>query len=130
MSQYLINITPEQMSFNSILLIEFKYVNSKLEIILAVDQERLCCKVSFDWVHSLRMTDEGDLLKTLGEGLFQRLGIFIVKNSSYYEWFNTQSCGIHECEEIKHYCLVTANEVVEVLASIEPEVIVVEKENQ
>ena len=130
MSQYLINITPEQMSFNSILLIEFKYVNSKLEIILAVDQERLCCKVSFDCVHSLRMTDEGDLLKTLGEGLFQRLGIFIVKNSSYYEWFNTQSCGIHECEEIKYFCLVTANEVVEVLASIEPEVIVVEKENQ
>ena len=123
----MINIIPEQMSFNSISLIEFKYVNSKLEIILAVDEERLCCKVSFGWVHSLRMTDEGDLLKTLGEGLFQGLGIFIVKNSSYYEWFNTQSSGIHEYEEIKHYCLVTANEVVEVLASIEPEVIVVEK---
>ncbi|EDT4881533.1 hypothetical protein B6B03_004688, partial [Salmonella enterica subsp. enterica serovar Berta] len=71
--------------------------------------------------HSFRVTDEGDLLKMLGEQKGKmRVGIYKVEDSSYLEWFNDQSFNIHEKEKIIHYLIVTVNDIIDVLSSESP----------
>ncbi|AMG68802.2 hypothetical protein U2T78_000185 [Providencia stuartii] len=74
----------------------------------------------FEWIYSFRVTDEGDLLKMLDHFNGQMTtGVYKVKNSSYLEWFHEQSENIHD-DIIEHYLIVTLDEVVEVLAAVEP----------
>lgn len=78
-------------------------------------------KVVFDWVHSFRVTDEGDLLKMLDELNGQMTtGIYIVGESNYLSWFNEQSFSIHDDESINHYLIVTGDDVIDVLSSVSP----------
>lgn len=67
------------------------------------------------------MTDEGDLLKMLGEQSGKILvGIYKVEKSSYLEWFNDQSVNIRSKDNVAHYLIVTVNDVVDVLSSEPP----------
>ena len=76
--------------------------------------------VNFDGALSYRTTDEGDLLKTLGEVEgYGAWSLFKVENSKYVEWFHEQSLGIRRDQEIVHFVFATANDVVEVL-DLEP----------
>lgn len=78
-------------------------------------------KIVFDWIHSFRLIDEGDLLKMQDEqnGEMQA-GIYIVDNSTYLKWFSEQCIDIHDDESIIHYLVVTSDEVVDVLSSVSP----------
>ena len=76
--------------------------------------------VDFDGALSYRNTDEGDLLKTLGEVEgYDTWSLFTVENSKYVEWFHEQSLDIHRDKKIVHFVFATANDVVEVL-DLEP----------
>lgn len=82
--------------------------------------------IHFDGYFSYRVTDEGDLLKTLYEiEESEDLGkwtLFVVENSLYIQWFHKQSFDTHRDDEIVHYLIATPNDVIEVLDSDIPTV--------
>lgn len=123
MIETLVDITPQNISFKCSQVIDFHYRTGSLEIIITLDGVNSDFRVFFDWSHSFRVTDEGDLLEMLGEQRGKiRVGIYKVEGSSYLEWFNGQSFNIHEKENVIHYLIVTVNDIVDVLSS-EPPVI-------
>lgn len=107
-------------SLSEIQLECIKYDQAILSLSLSKPTEKI--KLSFEWIYSLRVTDEGDLLKMLDHFNGQMTtGIYKVENSSYLKWFHEQSENIHN-KAIEHYLIVTIDEVIEVLASVEPSI--------
>ena len=97
---------------------DIRYASGTLELVLTSEGTDKF-KVMFDWIHSFRLTDEGDLLKMQEEQNGKMLtGVYIVEKSIYLEWFTNQSAGIHDSEFITHYLIVTSDEVVDVLSSV------------
>lgn len=96
------------------------YVSGSLELVfVSVGASKF--KVVFDWIHSFRLTDEGDLLKMQEEQNGEMLvGIYTVDESAYLKWFTEQSVGIHDSESITHYIIVTSDDVIDVLSSVSP----------
>lgn len=107
-------------SFDNNQLDSIGYKSGVLELILtSADTSKF--KIVFDWVHSFRLTDEGDLLKMQEEQTGEMLiGFYIVDNSIYLKWFTEQSVGIHDSESIIHYLIVTSDGVIDVLSSVSP----------
>lgn len=103
--------------------IQLESINYNLAILsLSLIRPNEKITLAFEWIYSFRVTDEGDLLKMLEHFDGQMTtGIYKVENSSYLEWFHDQSENIHD-EVIEHYLIVTIDEVIEVLASVEPSI--------
>ncbi len=77
------------------------------------------------------VADEGSLIKTweflndhYGVDYYDRWPFFKVKGSEYLNWFIKQSSGIYDPEEVEHYVFKTPNDIVEVLSTFEPDVII------
>lgn len=112
-------------SLQNIQLVDFRYSSGSLELILSSgdSEEGNKFKVLFDWIYSFRLTDEGDLLKMQQEQNGEmHTGFFIVENSKYLEWFNEQSGNVHD--GIVHYMLSTIDDVIDILASISPSILI------
>ncbi|HCM9481412.1 hypothetical protein [Enterobacter roggenkampii] len=121
MTENLTRFSFDGFSFQDSLLEDFRYSSGTLELILSNNNGNMKIKISFDWVHSFRLTDEGDLLKMQDEQQGNMItGIYLVENSSYLGWFNEQSADVHIDEDITHYLIVTTNDVVDVLSSEKP----------
>lgn len=104
-------------------LVDFRYLSGTLELILASGHadEVNKSRVVFDWVHSFRVTDEGDLLRMQDDLNGQMItGIYAVEGSHYLAWFNEQSANIHDGDNITHYLIVTGDDVIDVLSSVSP----------
>jgi len=104
-------------------LVDFRYLSGALELILTSSHADEMSKISvvFDWVHSFRVTDEGDLLK-MQDNLNGQMctGVYSVERSNYLAWFNEQSANIHDGDSITHYLIVTGDDVIDVLSSVNP----------
>lgn len=121
MTEKLISFPLYDFTFQDSLLNDFRYSSGSLELTLSNNNGNMKLKLSFDWVHSFRLTDEGDLLKMQDEQQGNMLtGIYLVENSSYLRWFNEQSADVHINEGIIHYLIITTNDVVDVLSSEKP----------
>lgn len=100
---------------------DLRYKSGSLEFVFSsiIDNSSNKLKVVFDWVHSFRVTDEGDLLKMQYEqkGLMLT-SIYVVENSKYIKWFNEQSGHIHD--DVVHYMFSTVEDVIDVLSSVKP----------
>lgn len=123
MTEKLKNIKNDGFCFKNRLLVNFRYSSGALQITLSSTQENKIDEIDivFDWVHSFRVTDEGDLLKLQDELSGQMLtGIYVVEGSGYLSWFNNQSANIHDNDEIVHYLIVTNEDVIDVLSSVKP----------
>lgn len=104
-------------------LVDFRYQSGILELFLASGSadEMNKIRVVFDWVHSFRVTDEGDLLKMQDDLNGQMVtGIYKVEGSHYLAWFNEQSANTHDGDNITHYLIVTDDDVIDVLSSVSP----------
>lgn len=123
MAEKLINIICNEHCLQHIQLVDFRYLSGALELVLSSipPGKTDTIRVVFEWVHSFRVTDEGDLLKMQGElnGLMLT-GIYKVEDSRYLAWFNEQSANIHDYGSITHYLVVTGDDVIDVLSSISP----------
>ncbi|MCZ8893705.1 hypothetical protein OM363_18770, partial [Escherichia albertii] len=60
MNECFINITPDFLSFKNAGLSDLQYRNAKLTISLICPPIKSEINMSFDWIHSFRVTDEGD----------------------------------------------------------------------
>ena len=123
MSEKLIEIPLAEGSLHNSQLEDFRYSSGSLELIFSSgdDAEGSKVKVLFDWIHSFRVTDEGDLLKMQEEHNGMMLtGLYRVEKSKYLEWFNEQNGNIHD--GIVHYMFSTVDDVIDILASISPSI--------
>jgi len=123
MSENLIESPLAEGSLHNSQLEDFRYSSGSLELIFSSgdDAEGSKVKVLFDWIHSFRVTDEGDLLKMQEEHNGMMLtGLYRVEKSKYLEWFNEQNGNIHD--GIVHYMFSTIDDVIDILASISPSI--------
>ena len=47
-----------------------------------------------------------------------------MKNSEYLSWFLEESSGIYESNKVEHYVFFTPNDVIEILSTYTPSVII------
>lgn len=105
-----------------------------LLISFETEEEGKLVNVTFNkFVFSYRSTDEGNRLKLLvdlnikyGEDFYKDWRFFKIKNSPYIRWLHEENCGIYREEEIYHFVFITNMELIEVLATYDPEVKIVE----
>ncbi|MBB4823292.1 hypothetical protein HNO89_000512 [Sporosarcina luteola] len=78
-------------------------------------------------VLSYRNTDEGSLLKRLdyldqqyGTNFYSECTLFKVEDSDYMDWFLDESLGIYERSQLEHYVFLTLNDVIEILTTYPP----------
>lgn len=105
-----------------------------LTIILDCFEDRSkSIEIFFDAYLSYRSIDEGDLLVVDEEDLaVQNLknnkknrgtgGLLIIDYSSYLEWFDFVSQGIHDDENIIHYGIYTCDDCIDILSAYPPSV--------
>lgn len=92
------------------------------------EQGRICFERG---LLAYRVTDEGKRLKlmasldkTYGTAFYAEAMFFQVEQSEYLEWFNEQTFNSYDSFKITHYVVLSANEIVEVLATQEPTITV------
>jgi len=81
--------------------------------------------ICFEWCHTFRMIDEGDLFVSFRSqdiiGLFP-WPILEVQDSDYIKWFHQVSSNIHSSEMMNHFFVSTNNEIIEVVSSVSPQI--------
>lgn len=84
-------------------------------------------------VEAYRSSDETYRLKTFeeldekyGAKFYAKWSFFRVLNSQYLTWLADQSCGISESRALKHFSFFTTNSIVDVVASYEPKIELIE----
>lgn len=79
-----------------------------LKIVLTSESSAHKITLLFHKVFCLRVMDEGDMLRTLSEVKMLPNWIFyIVKQSSFLNWFHEESYHIRERNNINHYVIAT-----------------------
>lgn len=74
-------------------------------------------------VEGLRMRTWGDVqLKYNNKFIFRKAFLFEVKKSALVKWCIQESCGFYEESQLRHYCIVTSEEMIDVISTFEPTV--------
>lgn len=101
---------------------------------IVLDDEKNTVEVFFDGipvlvrsaVANIRMRTWSEVqLKYHDKLMFRNTFFFEVKNSKLVQWSNEEGCGFYEENQLRHYCIVTSEEVIDVLATFEPVVRVI-----
>lgn len=108
----------------------YKFLWDWEELKIEIISDNLILRLIFktEDVLSFRQCDEGDRLKTMqyllgtyGGDYFVKWPFCIVKNSNYYKWLDDEKYNILYSEDmVKHFCIVTSNDVVDLLVFEEP----------
>lgn len=79
----------------------------------------------FDNHLAYRKLDEGDALVALTQlRATAQLGLLLyeVRNSDFIEWFVAQGYGIRAADDLRHFSIVTLNDVIDVIAFDPPRI--------
>lgn len=58
---------------------------------------------------------------------FKKWFLYKIENSDFLKWAMAECYNLHENRGYEHFCIVTENEVVDILSSFEPKIIVAPK---
>lgn len=96
---------------------------------IVLDNGQVAVEIIFDGIpvlvreaiEILRMRTWGEVqLKYQNKFIFRNNFLFEVKNSKLVQWAVEESCGFYEQSQLRHYCIVTGEELIDVLATFEP----------
>lgn len=74
-------------------------------------------------VEGIRMRTWGEVqLKYDDKRYFRKSFLFEVKKSKLVQWCIEESCGFYEENQLKHYCIVTSEEIIDVVSTFEPKI--------
>lgn len=96
-----------------------------LEIRL-VDEARRRLSITFDCYLAYRKLDEGDALVTLEEVSRRcELGksFYVVDDSSFVDWFVSQTYEARSPDDLDHYAVHTINDVIDVISPAPPSLV-------
>lgn len=72
-------------------------------------------------IEGLRMRTWGNVqLKYNDKSIFRNSFFFEVKKSDLVKWCVQESCGFYEEHQLKHYCIITSEELIDIIATFEP----------
>ncbi len=131
-----INMNEEWVKWNPTEVPNGKYIVTKFiqdaeGVKLILDDEINLVEIFFDGVPvMMRSSDEGVRMRTWGEVqikyqdkfFFRDWFLYIVNNSKLTSWVLEESCGFYDNSEIIHYCIVTQDDVIDILATFEPQI--------
>jgi len=96
---------------------------------IALDDEKTSVEIFFDGIPSmLRSSTEGIRMRTWGEvqtkykdkSFFRNWFLFMVRKSSLTKWVTEESCNYYDTVELRHFCIVTSEELIDIIASFDP----------
>ena len=85
--------------------------------------------IFFDGIPVLvRNTIEGCRMRTWGnvqlkyndKSFFRKSFFFEVKKSDLVKWCIRESCGFYEEHQLRHYCIITSEELIDIISNFEP----------
>lgn len=85
--------------------------------------------IFFDGIPVLvRNTIEGCRMRTWGnvqlkyndKSFFRKSFFFEVKKSDLVKWCIRESCGFYEEHQLRHYCIITSEELIDIISTFEP----------
>lgn len=97
------------------------------KIIVENDSKRII--VFFDGITPLvRTSIEGIRMRTWGEVqkkynnkfFFQNWFLYRIENSQLSNWVSEESCGVYDSSELLHYCIVTSEDLIDIISTFEP----------
>ena len=96
---------------------------------IILDDEKNIVEVFFDGIPTLlRTATEGIRMRTWSEiqlknqdkYFFKNWFFYQIANSTLIKWAVEESCGFYEEKQLKHYCIVTSEELIDILATFKP----------
>ena len=60
---------------------------------------------------------------------FRKWFLYEVKNSDFMSWALKESCGFYLEKDLMHFCIVTANDVIDILTTAAPKIVIRESNN-
>lgn len=97
-----------------------KLENDYLEITIDFRYLAIVTRFSND---SQRWRTIDSLLYEYGKNFFENNPLFIVENSNFIEWLEVESFGVNGKEDVTHYCVVTPDDMIDILALNPPEIL-------
>ena len=68
-----------------------------------------------------RMRTWGNVqLKYNDKSFFRKSFFFEVKKSDLVKWCIRESCGFYEEHQLRHYCIITSEELIDIISTFEP----------
>lgn len=98
-----------------------------------LDDENSVIEILFDGITPIvRSSVEGIRMRTWGEiqhkyddkFFFREWFLYKVENSKLSKWAEEESCGFYALDQLTHYCIVTSEEIIDILSPFEPTIIV------
>ena len=98
---------------------------------IILENEKNIVKVFFDGIILLaRISDEGMRIQTVGEILYKKCDdyffrgwfLYRIENSKLSDWVTEESGGIYNSSELIHICIVTDENVIDIISTFEPEI--------
>ncbi len=96
---------------------------------ISLDDGKHTVEIIFDGIPILvRNTVEGIRMRTWGnvqlkyndKSIFRKSFFFEVKKSDLVKWCVQESCGFYEEYQLKHYCIITSEEMIDIISTFEP----------
>ncbi len=131
-----INMKENWIKWNPLNLPEGDYFVTKFlqningtEITLSDESNNI--SILFDGVIPLvRTSIEGIRMRTWGEVqqkynnkcFFRNWFLYKIENSKLTKWAEEESCGFYSSEQLLHFCVVTGEDVIDVLSKFEPNI--------
>lgn len=82
-----------------------------------LDGNEIC--ISFGAYLAYRKLDEGDAMETLSqlsESALPGRSFYMVEESTFVDWYVKQGYGIRDTSTLKHYAVVTIDDVIDVIS--------------
>lgn len=109
------------------------YIQNKDGTKFVLDDGNSIVEILFDGITPIvRSSVEGIRMRTWGEVqkkynnkfFFRNWFLYKVENSRLSKWAEEESCGFYISEQLTHYCIVTSEEVIDILSTFEPTILV------
>lgn len=109
------------------------YTQNKDGTKFILDDEKNIVEILFDGITPIiRSSVEGIRMRTWGEVqqkyndkfFFRKWFLYKVENSKLSKWAEEESCGFYVSDQLTHYCIVTSEEIIDILSSFEPIIVV------
>ena len=105
------------------------FVQDENGTVITLEDDKNSVKINFDGVVPFASTSlEGIRVRTWSEAqekyqdrfFFRNWFLYRIENSKLGKWAEEESCGFYTATELCHYCIVTGEEVIDILAGFEP----------
>lgn len=109
------------------------YIQNKDGTKFVLDDGNSIVEILFDGITPIvRSSVEGIRMRTWGEVqqkydnkfFFRNWFLYKVENSKLSKWAEEESCGFYVSKQLTHYCIVTSEEIIDILSTFEPTIFV------